>query len=88
MRDTGLDNEALDVVVFSLSLMSINWSDYIKEAKRCLTTHGHLLIAETTSSLQNNRRLPTLRDVLKTEDFEIYSDEQRGDFTFIEARKK
>jgi len=26
--------------------------------------------------------------VLKEQGFEIYSDEERGDFTFIEARKK
>jgi hypothetical protein len=33
-------------------------------------------------------RLSKLRDVLKEQGFEIYSDEEKGDFTFIEARKK
>jgi hypothetical protein len=31
-------------------------------------------------------RLSNLRDVVKGEGFEIYTDEERGDFRFIEAR--
>ena len=30
--------------------------------------------------------LSKLRDVLREQGFEIYTDEERGDFTFIEAR--
>jgi superfamily II DNA or RNA helicase len=84
MKNTGLANEILDVAVFSLSLMGKNWTDYILEAKRCLATNGYLLIAETTKSLKG--RLSKLRDVLREQDFEVYTDEERGDFTFIEAR--
>jgi len=47
-----LADEALDVAVFSLSLMGKNWHEYIKEAKRCLVTNGILVIAETTKSLK------------------------------------
>jgi cyclopropane fatty-acyl-phospholipid synthase-like methyltransferase len=65
--------------------MGKNWHDYIKEAKRCLVTNGILIIAETTSSLE--RRLSKLRDVIKEEGFDIYTNEERGDFTFIEARE-
>jgi hypothetical protein len=65
--------------------MGKNWTDYITEAKRCLATNGYLLIAETTKSLKG--RLPKLQDVLTEQGFEIYTDEERGDFTFIEARK-
>ena len=75
----------LDVAVFCLSLMGENWSDYITEAKRCVAKNGLLFIAETTNSL--GARLSELRNVVKDQGFEIYSDEQRGDFTFIEARK-
>jgi Hypothetical methyltransferase len=75
----------LDVAVFSLSLMGKNWEDYIVEAKRCLATNGYLLIAETTKSLKG--RLSNISDVTKEKGFEIYTDEQRGDFTFIEARE-
>lgn len=68
-----------------LSLMGKNWADYIIEAKRCLATNGYLLIAETTKSLKG--RLSKLREVLKEQGFGIYTDEERGDFTFIEARE-
>jgi SAM-dependent methyltransferase len=85
MKKVPLADEALDVAVFSLSLMGKNWHDYIKEAKRCLVTNGILIIAETTKSLKG--RLSILRDAIKAEGFEIYNDEERGDFTFIEARE-
>jgi hypothetical protein len=75
----------LDIAVFCLSLMSENWLDYIVEAKRCLTKNGLLFIAETTKSL--SRRLHNLREILEEQGFEKYSDEEKGDFTFIEARK-
>jgi ubiquinone/menaquinone biosynthesis C-methylase UbiE len=85
MKKVGLDDEALDIAIFSLSLMGRNWHDYIKEVKRCLVTNGILIIAETTKSLKG--RLYKLRDVIKEQGFDIYSDEERGDFTFIEARE-
>jgi superfamily II DNA or RNA helicase len=85
MKKVPLADEALDVAVFSLSLMGKNWHEYIKEAKRCLVTNGILIIAETTKSLKG--RLSDLRDVIKAEGFETYLDEERGDFTFIEARE-
>jgi hypothetical protein len=65
--------------------MGKNWADYITEAKRCLATNGYLLIAETTKSMRG--RLSNIRDIIKQQGFEIYEDEERGDFTFIEARE-
>jgi ubiquinone/menaquinone biosynthesis C-methylase UbiE len=85
MKSVPLPDEALDIAVFSLSLMGKNWPEYLTEAKRCLATNGYLLIAETTKSIKG--RLSKLRDVLKQQGFEIYEDEERGDFTFIEARE-
>jgi hypothetical protein len=32
-------------------------------------------------------RLSNIRDIIKQQGFEIYEDEERGDFTFIEARE-
>jgi 16S rRNA G1207 methylase RsmC len=61
------------------------WDQLFVEAKRCLATNGYLLIAETTKSLKG--RLSKIRDVIKEKGFEIYTDEERGDFTFIEARE-
>jgi len=52
VKSVPLLNEAIDIAVFSLSLMGKNWPDYIKEAKRCLATNGYLLIAETTKSMK------------------------------------
>jgi SAM-dependent methyltransferase len=85
MKSLDLPDDALDIAVFSLSLMGRNWLEYIIEAKRCLATNGYLLIAETTKSLSG--RLSKLRQVMKEHGFEIYEDEEKGDFTFIEARK-
>lgn len=39
-----LDDESLDLVIFSLSLMGSNWRDYLKEAWRCLRTGAQVLI--------------------------------------------
>jgi Hypothetical methyltransferase len=64
----------LDVAVFCLSLMGENWPDYIAEAKRCLAKNGLLFIAETTKSLV--ARLSELRNIIKDQSFEIYSDEE------------
>jgi multimeric flavodoxin WrbA len=75
----------INIAVFSLSLMGKNWPDYIKEAKRCLHTNGFLFIAETTKSM--NGRLSNLREVISQNGFDIYREEEKGDFTFIEARE-
>jgi hypothetical protein len=87
MKNTGLEDGSLDIAVFSLSMMSKNWPDYIVEAKRCLPTNGILIVAETTKKMKDRERLSMLRDVIKTEGFEIYRDEEKGEFTFIEDRK-
>ena len=84
MKKVELADDVLDVAVFSLSLMGRNWIDYIIEAKRCLATNGYMLIVETTKSMKG--RLSNLRDVITGQGFEIYTEEERGDFTFIEAR--
>jgi ubiquinone/menaquinone biosynthesis C-methylase UbiE len=85
MKKVPLADEALDVAIFSLSLMGKNWLEYITEAKRCLVTNGILIIAETTKSLKG--RLSNLRDEIQKQGFDIYSDDERGDFTLIEARE-
>jgi ribosomal RNA-processing protein 8 len=85
MKSVPLHNGQLDIAVFCLSLMGENWPEYIVEAKRCLTQHGLLFIVETTKSLSG--RLYNLREILEEQGFEKYSDEEKGDFTFIEVRK-
>jgi len=85
MKSVPLLDEAIDIAVFSLSLMGKNWPNYIKEAKRCLATNGYLLIAETTKAMKG--RLVKLKEVIERHGFDIYNEEEKGDFTFIEARE-
>jgi superfamily II DNA or RNA helicase len=46
ITQTPLENETLDVAIFSLSLMGINYPDYLREAHRVLKFGGLLKIAE------------------------------------------
>ncbi|XP_078433535.1 S-adenosyl-L-methionine-dependent methyltransferases superfamily protein [Wolffia australiana] len=49
MAHTPLDSLSVDVSVFCLSLMGVNFSSYLVEASRVLRTGGWLLIAEVRS---------------------------------------
>jgi len=85
IKSVPLPDEAIDIAIFSLSLMGKNWPDYIAEAKRCLATNGYLLIAETTKAMKG--RLSKLKQLIQQQGFDIYNEEEKGDFTFIEARE-
>jgi len=50
-----LEDSALDVAVFSLSLMGLNYADYLKEAYRTLKFGGLLKIAEPTNRWAEKR---------------------------------
>jgi len=78
----------LGISVFCLSLMGKNWPDYIREASRCLSKNGTLLVVETTQSLSEHR-LKNLRNVIEENGF-VFNKEgcyNEYKFTFIEARK-
>jgi hypothetical protein len=47
-----------------------------------------MVIVQTTKSLSSNERSPKLREITRGHSFEIYEDEEREDFTFIELSKK
>ena len=85
MKSVPVKSGILNVVVFSLSLMGKDWQAYLKEAARCLSVGGYLYISETTNSL--TERLEKLRDAIQENGFEIFSDYEKAQFTFIEARK-
>ena len=53
--------------------------------KRRLATNGYLLIAETTKSMKG--RLSKLKEEIQRQGFDIYTVEEKGDFTFVEARE-
>jgi len=57
MKSTPLRDGELDIAVFSLSLMGLDWPTYIGKAKRCLADNGYLMVAETTRSLSKRRSL-------------------------------
>jgi hypothetical protein len=85
MKSVPVESGTLNVAVFSLSLMGKDWQAYLKEAARCLSVGGYLYISETTNSL--TERLEKLRDTIQENGFEIFSDYEKAQFTFIEARK-
>ncbi len=49
MAHVPLEDESLDVAIFSLSLMGANFTDYLREAHRSLKLDGHLHVIEATS---------------------------------------
>lgn len=53
MSHTPLEDNSVDVVVFILSLMGTNLSDFISEAYRIIKKNGSLLIIEVTSRIEN-----------------------------------
>jgi Hypothetical methyltransferase/Probable Zinc-ribbon domain/SNF2-related domain/Helicase conserved C-terminal domain len=48
-----LENGALDVAIFCLSLMGANFTDYLREARRCLRLDGQLHIWEPVSYFED-----------------------------------
>jgi hypothetical protein len=52
-----------------------------------IATINRELSATGSLYTQKEGRLYNLRDVLRQEGFEIYKEEQGGEFTFLEARK-
>lgn len=81
---TPLDNNSLDVVVFSLSLMGNNLHEYIKEAHRVLKMDGKLFIYESTSRFNDINRFQ--RKLLQF-GFDFINIKNQWKFTFIRAEK-
>jgi len=85
MARTPLDDESLDVAVFSLSLMGANFTDYLREAHRALKLDGILHVWEATSRFDDAGRFA--RD-LRRLGFAGVSHEEVGRFTHIRASKE
>ena len=80
-----LEDSQLDTALFSLSLMGANFTDYLKEAHRCLHVDGNLWIVEATSRFSNTE---AFCDDLHKLGFDLVGEpEERGQFTFIRALK-
>jgi SAM-dependent methyltransferase len=87
MAYTPLEDGALDVVVFSLSLMGTNVEDYLKEAHRVLKLDGRLRIAETASRWEGDKRAELLRMIAALGFRLIGTVEERDRFLYIDALK-
>ena len=84
MAHVPLEDETLDVAIFSLSLMGSNFTDYLREAHRLLRLDGHLHIYEATSRF--NDRDQFARD-LGALGFSVLAVEDSWKFTHIQAVK-
>jgi len=87
MSFTGLDSEILDVAVFSLSLMGVNWKDYLIEAYRLLKVGGFLKVAEPAFTWQNDQ-YAELKQGIEEAGFQIQGDHRLSSkFIYIDAVK-
>ena len=84
LAQVPLEDEILDVAVFSLSLMGSNFDDYLREAYRTLKLDGQLHIIEATSRFTDRVRFV---EGLKLLGFDIVSVEDQWKFTHIHGMK-
>lgn len=79
-----LEDGALDVAIFCLSLMGANFTDYIREAHRCLRLDGRLHIWEAASYFEDVDKFCA---GLAKLGFEVTAPKQVGLFMCIHALK-
>jgi len=84
MAHVPLDDETLDVAIFSLSLMGANFVDYLREAHRTLKLDGQLHVLEATERFSDRERFA---EGLKALGFDVLSVEDKWKFTHIRALK-
>jgi ubiquinone/menaquinone biosynthesis C-methylase UbiE len=84
MAHVPLDDETIDVAIFSLSLMGSNFVDYLKEAKRCLKRDGWLWIAEPSSRISD---IEQFKELVRKLGFYMIDVEVKDRFAFIKALK-
>jgi hypothetical protein len=84
MAHVPLDDNTLDVAIFSLSLMGANFADYIREAHRTLKLDGQLHVIEATERFTDRDRFVKALGELG---FAIVSVEDKWKFTHIRAIK-
>jgi hypothetical protein len=87
MSATGLAEHTLDVAVFSLSLMGLNYQDYLREAYRLVRYGGWLKVAEP-ASLWKERNLEELLGAITSSGFAIVGQPTYSDrFIYQDAIK-
>jgi superfamily II DNA or RNA helicase len=86
MAHTPLEDSTLDGAIFSLSLMGLNYKDYLKEAHRVLKFCGFLKIAEPITRWTEKRQ--QLLSEIKEIGFHLVGDiEESFQFFYINAVK-
>jgi hypothetical protein len=86
ISNVPLDNNVLDVVVFSLSLMGSNYKDYLQEGYRTLRPYGVIMICEPKGAWEEN---PTeLLDILREIGFTADIDRVTDKFIYVIGNKK
>jgi ubiquinone/menaquinone biosynthesis C-methylase UbiE len=84
---TGLAEHTLDVAVFSLSLMGINYPDYLREAHRLVRYGGWLKVAEPATPWKE-RNLEELLSAIASSGFAIVGQPTYRDrFIYLDAIK-
>lgn len=79
-----LDDNSVDVAIFCLSLMGSNFTDYIREAHRCLRLDGELHIWEPASYFEDASQFCS--DLARL-GFDVLSPSKQGQFMRIRALK-
>lgn len=88
MAHTPLEDESIDIAVFSLALWGSNFEGYFKEAYRLLNYDGLMYIAEPSKSYDEKQRAE-LVSMLKKNGFTIVGNiEDRGKFFYITTIKR
>jgi hypothetical protein len=77
-----LENGALDVAIFCLSLMGANLTDYVREGHRCLRLDGRLHIWEPASYFEDVSKFCSKLGRLG---FDVMAPETEGAFVRIDA---
>lgn len=77
-----LEDGALDVAIFCLSLMGSNFTDYVREAHRCLRLDGWLHLWEPTAYFDDVTKFCSK---LRRLGFDVMAPESEGPFTRIYA---
>ena len=77
-----LDDGALDVAIFCLSLMGANFTDYVREGRRCLRLDGRLHIWEPASYFEDVNRFCAKLGRLG---FDVMAPQTEGAFVRIDA---
>ncbi len=84
MAHVPLDDETLDVAIFSLSLMGANFTDYLREAHRTLKLDGQLHLIEASARFTDREQFTK---ALKELGFSGIDVEDKWKFTHIRALK-